>query len=188
MTSKESPNHSLGLLRAVDFAADKHRNQRRKDHESSPYVNHPIKVAYVLSCDGGVTNLASLQAALLHDTIEDTETTADELEHVFGIEIRDLVLEVTDDKSLPKHERKRLQVEHARHASDQAKQIKLADKICNLVDLTHAPPAKWSTEQKLEYISWSNDVVAGCRGVHPGLERRFDKVVKEARKAVNDSG
>lgn len=180
----EKPSQSREVLKAIQFAAEKHRHQRRKDEESSPYVNHPIAVANTLVSVGGLSDLHLIQAALLHDTIEDTETTADELEHHFGSEVRNLVLEVTDDKNLPKQERKRLQVEHTKYISDRAKQIKLADKISNIVDITHSPPAKWSAERKLEYLSWSEQVVAGCRGVNSSLEKRFDEVVAEGRERI----
>ncbi len=175
----------LKLLAAAHFAADKHRDQRRKDHESSPYVNHPIAVAETLARVGKVSDVAALQAALLHDTIEDTETTAEELEQAFGSTVRDLVLEVTDDKTLPKSARKRAQIDHARQATDRAKAIKMADKICNVRDVLHAPPADWSLERKLEYLSWSEAVVQGCRGINADLEARFDEVVAEARAAFS---
>jgi guanosine-3',5'-bis(diphosphate) 3'-pyrophosphohydrolase len=165
----------------VQFAADKHRDQRRKDRESSPYVNHPIAVAEILARVGNVSEIAVLQAALLHDTIEDTETTPDDLEKSFGAEVRDLVLEVTDDKSLPKQERKRRQVEHAPALSDRAKQIKMADKICNVSDILLQPPADWPVERKLEYLDWSEAVIAGCRGVNRALESRYDDILARAR-------
>jgi len=123
------------LIRAAAFAAHKHRDQRRKDAASSPYINHPLALADVLANEGGIEDVDVLCAALLHDTIEDTETTAEELQRKFGSKITSIVLEVTDDKSLPKVERKRLQVEHARHASHEARLVKLADKICNLRDI-----------------------------------------------------
>lgn len=175
----------LELLRAVRFAADKHRHQRRKDRASSPYVNHPIAVAETLARVGNVSDLAVLQAGLLHDTIEDTETTPKELEQYFGIEVKDLVIEVTDDKALSKQQRKKAQIEHAVHLSNRAKQIKLADKICNVSDIMHAPPASWSRDRKLEYLTWSEAVVDGCRGVNDGLERRFDEVLAMVREAFS---
>ena len=176
-------NSELELLKAVNFAADKHRHQRRKDRERSPYVNHPIAVAETLARVGNVSNLTALQAALLHDTIEDTKTTPEDLEQVFGPEVRDLVLEVTDDKTQPKQERKQLQIEHAVHLSDRAKQIKMADIICNVCDILHSPPTEWSLDRKLEYLSWGEAVVDGCRGVNDGLELRFDEVLAKARQA-----
>lgn len=174
---------SLELLRAAHFAADKHRDQRRKDKECSPYINHPIAVAETLARVGGISDLATLQAALLHDTVEDTETSPKELEEAFGAEVRDLVLEVTDDKSLPKQERKRLQVEHAPHLTDRAKQIKVADKVCNVYDILHSPPEDWPLERKLDYLRWGEAVVDGCRGVNGELERHFDELVGMARSA-----
>src|SRR5262245_14007750 len=126
------PTDSALLLRAASFAALKHRDQRRKDAEASPYINHPLALANVLANEGGVDDTATLCAALLHDTIEDTQTSADELVRAFGAAVAGVVQEVSDDKSLGRDERKRAQVEHAAHLSDAAKRVKLADKICNL--------------------------------------------------------
>jgi len=165
------------LLRATAFAAHKHRNQRRKDLEMSPYINHPIAVAMVLAGEGGIRDAAILAAALLHDTIEDTETTPEELTAAFGAEVAGIVLEVTDDKRLPKAERKRLQIEHAATASPQAKLVKLGDKICNLRDIVATPPHDWSEARKREYFLWASQVVAGCRGVNPRLEQVFDQAM-----------
>lgn len=165
------------LLRAVDFAARKHRSQRRKDLEGSPYINHPIAVARVLLEEGGVQEVRVLAAALLHDTLEDTDTTPGELEAAFGGEIARIVQEVTDDKALPKEERKRLQVEHAPLASPEAKLVKLGDKICNLRDIQATPPHDWPEARKRAYVLWAAEVVAGCRGVNPGLERAFDQTL-----------
>ena len=134
------------IIRAAAFAAERHRNQRRKDADASPYINHPLALARVLAVEGGVTDAATLCAALLHDTIEDTDSTAAELAAEFGTEVAAIVEEVTDDKSLPKAERKRAQVEHAAHISDKAKRVKLADKISNLTDVANSPPADWSLE------------------------------------------
>ena len=156
------------------FAAHKHRHQRRKDAEASPYINHPIALANVLANEGGVTDVVVLSAAVLHDTIEDTNTTAEELTAIFGAKITATVLDVTDDKSLDKHDRKQRQIEHAPHISKEAKLVKLADKICNLRDILAAPPADWSPERKQGYFDWAAKVVAGVRGVHPELEAVFD--------------
>jgi guanosine-3',5'-bis(diphosphate) 3'-pyrophosphohydrolase len=169
------------LIRAVAFAAEKHRKQRRKDHEASPYINHPIALADMLANEGGVNEPAVLCAAVLHDTIEDTETTAAELDALFGSKVASIVLEVTDDKSLEKHVRKQRQIEHTPHISPEAKLVKLADKICNLRDLLAAPPSDWSAERKQTYFDWSAQVVAGVRGVHPALESVFDALY--ARRA-----
>ncbi|NP_001405851.1 guanosine-3',5'-bis(diphosphate) 3'-pyrophosphohydrolase MESH1 isoform 10 [Mus musculus] len=128
------------LLEAADFAAHKHRQQRRKDPEGTPYINHPIGVARILTHEAGITDIVVLQAALLHDTVEDTDTTLDEVELHFGAQVRRLVEEVTDDKTLPKLERKRQQVEQAPHSSPGAKLVKLADKLYNLRDLNRCTP------------------------------------------------
>ena len=162
------------IICAISFAAEKHRSQRRKDIEASPYINHPIALANVLANEGGVTDVVVLSAAVLHDTIEDTNTTAEELTAIFGAKITATVLDVTDDKSLDKHDRKQRQIEHAPHISKEAKLVKLADKICNLRDILAAPPADWSPERKQGYFDWAAKVVAGVRGVHPELEAVFD--------------
>jgi guanosine-3',5'-bis(diphosphate) 3'-pyrophosphohydrolase len=172
-------NEVASLLKALRFAAVKHRDHRRKGPEASPYINHPIEVAELLARVGGVSDVALLQAAILHDTVEDTDTSPQELEREFGPEVRRLVAEVTDDKSLRKEERKRLQIEHAPQLSHQAKQLKIADKICNVRDITHAPPTNWSEQRRIEYLVWSKHVVDGCRGVNSELERCFDLTVQE---------
>ena len=171
------------LLDAVAFAAHKHRNQRRKDAEASPYINHPIALASLLKREG-VDDVAVLCAALLHDTIEDTNTTADELRVAFGEVVTSVVLEVTDDKTLDKAERKRLQVMHAHALSKRAKLVKLADKICNVYDMVAAPPTKWTLERKREYLEWSKAVVDGLRGTHAGLETIFDEVYAKGVRAL----
>lgn len=166
------------LLSALAFAAQKHRDQRRKDLVASPYINHPIALANVLSNETGIDDERVLIAAILHDTIEDTETTAQELIREFGQEIADIVLEVSDDKTLSAAERKRLQVEHAGSISRRAKLVKLADKICNLRDIASSPPADWSLERKRAYFDWAKAVVDGLRGAHPALEHVFDEAYK----------
>ena len=172
------------LLKALHFAANKHRDQRRKDVEASPYINHPIEVAEVLARVGGVTDLVTLQGAILHDTIEDTKTTPEELEAVFGAEVRRVVEEVTDDKSLPKAERKRRQIEHAPHLSARAQQIKIADKISNVRGVTETPPADWPLARRQEYLNWTEQVVAGCRGCNASLEAFYDQVLAEGRRIL----
>ena len=162
------------LLKALSFAAHKHRDQRRKDAEASPYINHPIALAQVLAGEGGVSDLEVLAAALLHDTIEDTATSGEELGREFGERIAAMVAEVTDDTKLPKAERKRLQIEHAAQLSEGAKLVKLADKICNLRDVADRPPAKWDLQRRQEYFEWAKRVIDGLRGAHAGLEAAFD--------------
>jgi len=172
------------LLRAAAFAAEKHRHQRRKDAEASPFINHPLAVATVLAEEGGVTDESLLIAALLHDTVEDTETTFEELGETFGAAVRTLVTEVTDDQSLRKRARKQLQVEHAPGSSDAAKQLKIADKICNVRDIATKPPAGWPEQRKAEYLDWTRRVVAGCRGVNPRLDASCDAALAEARRVL----
>jgi guanosine-3',5'-bis(diphosphate) 3'-pyrophosphohydrolase len=162
------------LLKALAFAAHKHRDQRRKDPDASPYINHPIALADVLVNEGGVSDVEVLCAALLHDTVEDTATTHEELVDAFGPRVARIVAEVTDDKTLSKSERKRLQVEHATHLSPEAKLVKLADKICNLRDVAERPPASWDLARRREYFDWAKRVVDGLRGPHPRLEAAFD--------------
>jgi guanosine-3',5'-bis(diphosphate) 3'-pyrophosphohydrolase len=174
------------VLQALAFAADKHRDQRRKEASASPYINHPIALANLLLNEAGVEDERVLVAALLHDTLEDTETTAPELVRLFGNEIANIVREVSDDKALPKPERKRkrLQVAYAAHISRQAKLVKLADKICNLRDITASPPADWSTARKREYFDWAKAVVDGLRGVNPELEHLFNEAYRVGPEPV----
>lgn len=166
------------LLKAISFAAEKHRNQRRKDKDASPYINHPIAAASILASEGNVNDETLLIAAILHDTVEDTETTFGELEEVFGIEIAGVVKEVTDDKALPKATRKELQIEHAPHASSRAKQLKIADKICNIRDILKSPPEDWSIDRRREYLEWTYKVVDGCRGVNLLLDKVYDDAIE----------
>lgn len=163
-------------MKALVFAAQKHRDQRRKDPAHSPYINHLIEVTELLWRVGGVREPDVLIAAVLHDSIEDTRTAPHEIRDAFGQAVLDLVLEVSDDKSLPKAERKQLQVEHAPHKSQPAKQIKLADKICNVRDILLNPPPDWPPERCQEYLDWARRVVAGLRGASPALEAEFDRL------------
>ncbi|HEY6400101.1 MAG TPA: HD domain-containing protein [Blastocatellia bacterium] len=182
----EEQNTVTAILKALHFAAVKHRDQRRKDAEVSPYINHPIEVAELLARIGGVTDLVILQGAILHDTIEDTMTTPEELEETFGQEVRRVVEEVTDDKRLPKAERKRLQIEHAPHLSERAKQIKIADKISNTQAVIRTPPVDWPMERRREYLDWSENVVAGLRGCNQPLESYYYQVLEYGRRILND--
>jgi GTP diphosphokinase / guanosine-3',5'-bis(diphosphate) 3'-diphosphatase len=162
------------VMAALTFAADKHRHQRRKDHDASPYINHPIDLANILVNEAHVTDPVVLVAAILHDTVEDTDTTPAELTARFGPEVSAIVAEVTDDKNLPKAQRKLQQEEHAPGASFRAQQVKLADKISNLRDLARRPPATWDEARKRAYFDWSKRVIDGVRGKHPALEALFD--------------
>ena len=171
------------LIDVLAFAADKHRKQRRKDKERTPYINHPIALMQELA-QAGIDDIAVLSAALLHDTVEDTDTTFEELEARFGHDIAALVAEVSDDKSLPKQQRKRLQIVHAAQASHRAKLIKLADKICNLRDLRDNPPARWSHQRIYEYCDWANQVLIELAGTHTTLEGRYAALLNERRRTL----
>jgi len=164
------------LIETADFAARKHSNQRRKDSEQTPYINHPIGVAHLISSIGKIDDIEVLQAALLHDTVEDTDTTFEEIEEKFGVNVRNIVADVTDDKSLEKAERKRLQIEHAPHISPKAKLVKLADKLYNLRDLNRSTPRGWSPERVQEYFEWAAKVVRGLLGTNQSLEDELRKV------------
>lgn len=172
------------LLRALTFAAKRHRDQRRKDSDASPYINHPIAVAEVLAGAGQVTDEALLLAAVLHDTVEDTETSFEELEELFGPDVTGLVREVTDEKQLPKDVRKRLQIEHAAGTSPRGKLLKIADKACNLRDLGSSPPSNWSHERSVEYVEWAEAVVSRCRGANAGMDQAYDEAAAEARASL----
>jgi len=172
------------IFKAVLFAAVKHDGQIRKDAQGSPYITHPIQVAQALVEIGHVTETSTLVAAILHDTLEDTKTTRDEIRDTFGEEILQIVLEVTDNKSLEKMERKRQQVIHAPHISDQAKNIKLGDKLINCRDILNSPPKNWTLERRREYIQWAADVVENLRNTNAALEFAFDQMLLEAEERL----
>ena len=167
------------FIKALEFSAEKHKKQLRKGEERTPYINHPIQVAKTL-WEAGETSFTLLVGALLHDTIEDTQTTPEEIETLFGKDVLDLVLEVTDDKNLPYQERKRLQIVNAPHKSVEGKLLKLADKICNINDLVQSPP-DWTSERKLQYLEWAAKVVEGLRGVNAILEAKFDALYQKGK-------
>jgi guanosine-3',5'-bis(diphosphate) 3'-pyrophosphohydrolase len=164
------------LLKALAFAAHKHKNQRRRDVDASPYINHPISLADILCNEAQVTDIETICGALLHDTVEDTQTTADELEMVFGKTICAIVMDVTDDKSLSKAARKQAQIDNAAHISDKSKLVKLADKISNLRDVLYNAPPDWSLDRRQQYFDWAHSVIDQVRGTHPTLEALFDEV------------
>lgn len=165
----------VDIVRAFDFAAKKHVDQRRKGATAEPYINHPAEVARLVIEATGGTDLVVVLGAILHDTIEDTGTKREELEGLFGPEVAALVAEVTDDKTLEKAVRKQLQVEHAPHKSTRAKIIKIADKTSNLLALATSPPPDWDHARRVAYFEWAAKVVAGCRGVNAQLEAGFDQ-------------
>jgi GTP diphosphokinase / guanosine-3',5'-bis(diphosphate) 3'-diphosphatase len=177
------------ILKALEFAADRHRSQFRKGLDRTPYINHPIQVANLLANDAGETDAVLLAAAILHDVIEDTVDSVkerDELKNIisgmFGEEILAVTLEVTDDKTLDKKERKRLQVENASHKSVNAKKLKIADKIMNIRDIAENPPVEWQLERISAYFDWAENVVSGLRGVNKKLEDLFDESLAKGRK------
>ncbi|XP_061671727.1 guanosine-3',5'-bis(diphosphate) 3'-pyrophosphohydrolase MESH1 [Syngnathoides biaculeatus] len=172
-------SEAVFLLETVNFAAEKHRNQRRKDVDKTPYINHPIGVARILSHEAGITDIVVLQAALLHDTLEDTDTKPEELETKFGHIVAGIVQEVTDNKSLPKEERKRLQVEHAPHCSHHAKLVKLADKLYNLRDLNRCTPVGWTADRVQQYFVWASDVIKGLKGTNSALEEKLEELFRQ---------
>lgn len=179
-------NNLSKLLAAASFAAKKHTGQKRKGADGEPYINHPLEVANLLANIGKIEDYDVLIAALLHDTVEDTGVKKEELTELFGERVSAYVMEVTDDKSLPKAERKQLQIEHAPHLSNGAKQIKLADKISNIRDVTENPPHDWSNQRRLEYVEWGEKVVEGLRGANENLEKRFDELAEKAKRKFTE--
>ena len=173
------------FMDAVIFAAQKHQGQVRKDEQASPYVTHPLAVAKILYTLGKINDTSILIAAVLHDTIEDTNTTEAEIRDYFGEETLSIVLELTDDKSLKKMTRKQNQVNHASELSWKAKTIKLGDKLTNCQDILQSPPKNWAIDRRQEYIQWAADVVAQIRGTNPHLEAVFDEMLVEAEKSLN---
>jgi len=172
------------LLRAANFAARHHRGQKRKGSTGEPYINHPIAVAELIASVGRVTDSLTLAAALLHDTVEDTDATLDDIGREFGADIRGIVAELTDDKSLPSEERKRLQIVNAPNASRRAKIVKLADKSVNVADIARDPPPNWPITRRRAYVEWAILVVAGCRGANTALEKHFDSVAALSLAAI----
>ena len=177
-------NPVLKIARAVHFAALKHTNQKRKGKDAEPYINHLAEVAATLAVHTKGQDPNLVVAGLLHDTLEDTQTTYEELVSGFGQDVADLVKEVTDDKGLPKAERKRLQVENTPHKSVRAKMLIIADKLSNLKAILNNPPQNWPPERKREYFDWAKQVVDGCNGVNRGLEEVFAKLYADGRSTL----
>ena len=172
------------ILKAAHFAAKKHRDQRRKDEDASPYINHPISVAKIISEIGNVEDPEILAAALLHDTIEDTKTTQEELIDNFGEKVCSLVQEVTDDKTLSRLQRKQRQIDHAKEISEGAALIKLGDKISNVTDITNTPPTNWNSNRRLEYFEWAEKVINNCPRVNTSLEKYFKDSIQKGREKL----
>jgi (p)ppGpp synthase/HD superfamily hydrolase len=172
------------VSRAADFAARRHVGTRRKGSDRQPYVNHLAEVAQLLATATHGSDAALVAAGWLHDTIEDTQTSREELAQEFGDDIATLVVEVSDDKTLPKAERKRLQILHAPNASGRARMLKIADKTSNLRSLISSPPDDWERDRLIDYLDWADQVVAGCRGVNAYLERIYDETASSGRAVL----
>lgn len=172
------------LLQTMKFAAEKHAQQRRKNANATPYINHPIEVAEHLARIGGISDEDVLVAALLHDTIEETKTTFEEIEDRFGSRVASIVMECTDDKSLEKAERKRLQIVNAPKKSSDAKCVKIADKTCNLASILVDPPRDWSMRRKQEYFGWAERVIQGLLGVNERLDACVKDVLARGRNEL----
>jgi len=177
------PNETTKLVRALHYATEQHRNQRRKDEAATPYINHPITLLHILNVEVGIEDNDVLIAALLHDVIEDCsgphqmhiELRRQEIREQFGETVLSYVEAVSDDTSLSQKARKQAQIEHAAHIPHGAKLVKIADKTANLRDISSHPPANWSPERKTEYFAWAKQVVDVVRGSHEGLEGLFDE-------------
>jgi guanosine-3',5'-bis(diphosphate) 3'-pyrophosphohydrolase len=164
------------VLKAACFAAERHAAQRRKGATAEPYINHLLEVAELVSSALAKPDANVVMAALLHDTVEDVGVTKEELATRFSPDVASLVAEVTDDKSLEKAERKRLQIVHAPEMSVRAQAIKIADKISNLRSILNSPPAGWGLERRREYFAWARQVVDGFTSPNPILKAEFDVI------------
>lgn len=169
----------MNIVKATDFASHKHHYQRRKDPEGTPYIEHPVAVAHILTHLGKVSDPVVIMAALLHDTVEDTDTTFEEIEREFGPQVRGVVAELTDNKLMTRDERKRWQILHAAQSTHEAKLVKLADKLHNLRDIERCLPVNWTDARKTEYFNWARDVVAGLRGTNGAIEAELDKMFRK---------
>jgi (p)ppGpp synthase/HD superfamily hydrolase len=184
--SQERGESVRRILAAAHFAAEKHAQQKRKGENGEPYFNHLLEVAELVAASSPHLDVELVMAAFLHDTVEDTGITLQELEQRFGKDVADLVAEVTDDKSLPKETRKQLQVEHTPEKSPRAQTLKLADKTSNLRAIIASPPVGWSRERKLQYFEWARQVVSGIASPNEFLKSEFDKAYGMVSK-LNES-
>lgn len=187
-TSRTSPleRHQMNyrlITSAADFAAQAHANQRRKGEAAEPYFNHLAQVANLVADAGADAEL--IAAAYLHDAIEDQSIPADAIAQRFGNDVLQLVLEVTDDKSLPTAQRKAAQLAHAHTLSRRAQMLKIADKISNLSSLLLSPPPTWSISQRKGYAEWAAKVVDACRPGHPQLAIQFDLLHAQLSKELD---
>ncbi|MFL6798567.1 MAG: HD domain-containing protein [Xanthobacteraceae bacterium] len=181
-------NEWLLVLKAADAAARWHVHQKRKGVAQEPYINHLLEVAMLVADATGGSDPKLVVAALLHDAVEDSEVPRELIAQTFGEDVASLVMEVTDDKTLPKAQRKRKQIETAPGKSARAKVLKLADKTSNLRGIAATPPADWSVKRKIEYVEWAKRVVAGLRGANAKLEAQFDEAAHAAEQTVRVVG
>ena len=179
---------TLAPLRMVSeaalFAAQRHSGTARKGRGNEPYVNHLAEVANLVSEASGGADAELVAAGWLHDTIEDTETTREELAERFSVRVAALVVEVSDDMGLPEGERRRLQIVAAPHKSPDAKLIKIADKISNIRGRIAPDPSEGERADLADYVGWAEQVVSGCRGGNAWLDRTFDETVTKARSTL----
>lgn len=182
MSSQPKQDTLVQLARAADFAARRHVAQRRKGDAAEPYVNHLTEVARLLAEATDGQDPVLVMGGLLHDTLEDTDATYEDLVEEFGADVAALVAEVTDDKSLAKEERKRLQIEKTPGKSRRARLLKLADKTSNLRSLIQSPPRGWTEERLRDYVLWAEAVARSCRGLNDRLEAGFDAALADAKR------
>ena len=175
----------ISVLRAADAAARWHAHQRRKGIAQEPYINHLLEVASLVTEATAGRDPNLVIAALLHDAVEDQEVPIQMIAREFGKQVADIVMEVTDDKTLSKEERKRRQIETASLKTREAKLLKLADKTSNLRTIAASPAADWSVRRRLEYVEWARQVVSGLRGTSDWLEEQFDEAANAALKSLN---
>jgi (p)ppGpp synthase/HD superfamily hydrolase len=180
-------NELVSVMRAANFVAKWHTHQRRKGAAQEPYINHLLEVASLVTEATNGTDTRAIIAALLHDAIEDQDVTAEMIANEFGQSVADVVLELTDDKSLPKAVRKSKQVESAPTKNREARLVKFADKISNVRAVANSPAPDWSVERRLDYVNWAKEVVAGLRGTSPWLEQQFDEAAGRAKESVYGS-
>ena len=181
-------NGLVTVMRAADAAARWHVKQRRKGAAQEPYVTHLLEVARLVAEATAGADVNLIAAALLHDAIEDQAITREEIASQFNDDVASLVVEVTDDKALPKAERKRLQIEHAPDLTPRAKILKFADKISNLRSLATSPPADWPMQRGIDYVTWTTEVVQGLRGASDLLEQEFDRAAAHAERTIPLAG
>jgi (p)ppGpp synthase/HD superfamily hydrolase len=179
-------NDVVTVMKAADFAARKHTNQRRKGEDAEPYLNHLIEVANLVA-EASDGRREVVVAALLHDVVEDQDVTIEEVAALFGLEVASIVSEVTDDKSLPKQVRKEKQVSGAHHKSQDASIIKLADKTSNLRAIAKSPPP-WPVDRKRTYVEWAREVVSGLPFKQAGLLAKFEDAAKMALESIDRNG